>query len=186
MTDFEAPQSRNEALLQNILGAENELEAPQSRNEKILHAILGEDIPLDAPQSRIEELLLEIKEQGMGDDDFELVYITDEYSHNDIVSEQDYAQIQTMQNDPTNYFGIFVTNYDGVKYLIPIYSILNSPQSFMVVYCSSGDGSTHKLYAYAIIYNSTRKVEGPRITPPDSEAQYPASAFHIKVYRKKD
>lgn len=42
---FDAPQSRNEAILQNILGAENEL---------------GE------PQSRIEELLQEILEQGGG------------------------------------------------------------------------------------------------------------------------
>lgn len=42
---FDAPQSRNEEILQNILGAENEL---------------GD------PQSRIEELLQEILEQGSG------------------------------------------------------------------------------------------------------------------------
>ena len=43
--DFGEPQSRNEAILQNMLGADNEL---------------GE------PQSRIEELLMEILEQGGG------------------------------------------------------------------------------------------------------------------------
>lgn len=42
---FDAPQSRNEAILQNILGAEN---------------VLGE------PQSRIEALLMQILEQGGG------------------------------------------------------------------------------------------------------------------------
>lgn len=41
--DFDAPQSRNEAILQNILGADN---------------VLGE------PQSRIEALLMQILEQG--------------------------------------------------------------------------------------------------------------------------
>ena len=42
---FDAPQSRNEAILQNMLGANN---------------------TLPAPQSRIEELLQEILEQGQG------------------------------------------------------------------------------------------------------------------------
>lgn len=42
---FDAPQSRNEAILQNILGANN---------------VLG------APQSRIEALLMQILEQGGG------------------------------------------------------------------------------------------------------------------------
>lgn len=42
---FDAPQSRNEAILQNILGANN---------------VLGE------PQSRIEALLMQILEQGGG------------------------------------------------------------------------------------------------------------------------
>lgn len=37
--DFETPQSRNEAILQNILGAENELEPPQSRIEELLQEI---------------------------------------------------------------------------------------------------------------------------------------------------
>jgi len=64
MTEFEAPQSRNEALLQNILGAENPVEAPQSRNEAILQAALGYDVDYPTePESRIEELLLELKEK---------------------------------------------------------------------------------------------------------------------------
>lgn len=56
--------SRNEAILENMLGAENQLEAPQSRNEKILHNMLGASYELDAPQSRIEKLLLEILKQA--------------------------------------------------------------------------------------------------------------------------
>ena len=40
MSDFEAPQSRNEAILQNILGANNDLLPPESRIEVLLQAIL--------------------------------------------------------------------------------------------------------------------------------------------------
>lgn len=40
MADFDTPQSRNEAILQNILGADNELVEPQSRIEVLLQAIL--------------------------------------------------------------------------------------------------------------------------------------------------
>ena len=40
MADFDEPQSRNEAILQNILGADNELEEPQSRIEDLLQQIL--------------------------------------------------------------------------------------------------------------------------------------------------
>ena len=67
--EFNEPQSRNEAILQNILGAENEIETPQSRNEAILQAILydSEEIPEPysaPPQSRIEQLLVDIYESG--------------------------------------------------------------------------------------------------------------------------
>lgn len=41
MTEFETPESRNEAILQNILGADNELQAPQSRIEGYLQMILA-------------------------------------------------------------------------------------------------------------------------------------------------
>ena len=37
---FDAPQSRNEAILQNILGADNDLITPESRIEALLQAIL--------------------------------------------------------------------------------------------------------------------------------------------------
>lgn len=37
---FDRPQSRNEAILQNMLGAGNELERPQSRIEALLMALL--------------------------------------------------------------------------------------------------------------------------------------------------
>lgn len=40
MSDFDAPQSRNEAILQNMLGAENELGDPQSRIEELLMQLL--------------------------------------------------------------------------------------------------------------------------------------------------
>ena len=39
-TVFEAPQSRNEAILQNMLGAKNELPEPMSRIEVLLIAVL--------------------------------------------------------------------------------------------------------------------------------------------------
>ena len=40
MANHEVPQSRNEAILQNILGESNELGEPQSRNEELLMEIL--------------------------------------------------------------------------------------------------------------------------------------------------
>ena len=58
MAEFDAPQSRNEAILQNILGADNVLVDPQSRIEAILQAILYGTAYTDEPQSRMEELLL--------------------------------------------------------------------------------------------------------------------------------
>lgn len=42
MADFETPQSRNEAILQNILGADNELLPPESRIETLLQLLLEE------------------------------------------------------------------------------------------------------------------------------------------------
>lgn len=65
--DFDTPLSRNEAILQNILGADNVLVAPQSRIEAILQAILN-DSSYDAEAlSRMEELLLAIKDGGTWD-----------------------------------------------------------------------------------------------------------------------
>ena len=40
MPDFNEPQSRNEAILQNCLGANNELGEPQSRIEELLMQLL--------------------------------------------------------------------------------------------------------------------------------------------------
>ena len=40
MADFEAPQSRNEAILQNMLGADNPLGDPLSRIEALLMQVL--------------------------------------------------------------------------------------------------------------------------------------------------
>ena len=42
MSEFNAPESRNEAILQNILGANNELVPPQSRIETLLQLLLKE------------------------------------------------------------------------------------------------------------------------------------------------
>lgn len=42
MSDFEAPESRNEAILQNILGADNTLLPPESRIETLLQLLLEE------------------------------------------------------------------------------------------------------------------------------------------------
>lgn len=62
MTEI-TPQSREEALLQNILGAQHELGIPQSRIEKIWQYALGIDgIVLDPPQSRVEVLAIQVAE----------------------------------------------------------------------------------------------------------------------------
>ena len=60
--EWPEPQSRNEAVLQNILVAENTLSSPESRVEAMLQAILHNDPDeyTAAPQSRIEALLLAI------------------------------------------------------------------------------------------------------------------------------
>lgn len=42
---FPRPQSREEAILQNMLGAHNELERPQSRVEALLQEILNSGGP---------------------------------------------------------------------------------------------------------------------------------------------
>ena len=41
MAEFDEPQSRNEAIVQNLLGATNEIPEPQSRMETLLQEILG-------------------------------------------------------------------------------------------------------------------------------------------------
>ena len=65
--DFDTPQSRNEALLQNLLGADNtDLGTPQSRNEALLMKLLGQDVLIQAPVSRIEQLLYQMIEDGFG------------------------------------------------------------------------------------------------------------------------
>lgn len=57
-------QSRNEAILENMLGADNELTTPQSRNEKLLLKLLGENVTIETPQSRVETLLTEMIDKG--------------------------------------------------------------------------------------------------------------------------
>ena len=42
MSEFNTPESRNEAILQNILGADNKLLPPQSRIEVLLQLLLEE------------------------------------------------------------------------------------------------------------------------------------------------
>ena len=62
MADFEAPQSRNEALLQNMLGADNELEEPQSRIEALLLMLLeklNDDEPSNGSLNTGDELDVE-------------------------------------------------------------------------------------------------------------------------------
>lgn len=65
MADFEAPQSRNEAILQNMLGAENELGDPLSRIEALLMQVLAvlQNIEGWSEASAITgKTLLEVKE----------------------------------------------------------------------------------------------------------------------------
>ena len=64
MPDFDAPQSRNEALLQNLLGAENDFGPPQSPIEAILQNMLGANNVIREPESRNEALLKQILENG--------------------------------------------------------------------------------------------------------------------------
>lgn len=47
MPDFDTPQSRNEAILQNMLGADNELLPPQSRIEVLLQMLLAQGMEKD-------------------------------------------------------------------------------------------------------------------------------------------
>lgn len=65
INDF-IPQSRNEALLDNLLGQVNELGDPQSRNEALLMKLLGKDVEVVPPQSRIEVLLHALIGLGFG------------------------------------------------------------------------------------------------------------------------
>lgn len=62
--DFNEPQSRNEAILQNILGANNVLVDPQSEIEAILQAILKNAPYTEEGRSRIARLLIAIKNNG--------------------------------------------------------------------------------------------------------------------------
>lgn len=52
---FPAPQSRNEAILQNMLGAKNELPEPMSRIEVLLIAVLEKLESLEAKIDAQEE-----------------------------------------------------------------------------------------------------------------------------------
>lgn len=63
------PQSRNETILQNILGELHEILPAQSRVEAILQAILYDTEYTEEAQSRIEALLLAIKNGGSFDDE---------------------------------------------------------------------------------------------------------------------
>ena len=64
MADFDTPQSTQEALLQNILGASNAVGVPQSRIEKIWQYALGADgVVIEPAQSRIEALAIQVAEQ---------------------------------------------------------------------------------------------------------------------------
>lgn len=58
------PESRNEALLGDILGESNEFGEPQSANEAILQNMLGANNVIREPQSRIESMLKEILDGG--------------------------------------------------------------------------------------------------------------------------
>ena len=61
---FEKPESREEAIMQNILGASNVLEPAESNIEEILQAILYNTPYTKEPETNIEEILLAIKNNG--------------------------------------------------------------------------------------------------------------------------
>lgn len=66
---FEAPESRAEAILQNILGANNVLVPPEAPVEEILQAILYNTPYTKEAETRIEEILLAIKNNGTYDEE---------------------------------------------------------------------------------------------------------------------
>lgn len=61
------PLSRVEAILQNILGADNILVPPGSQVEEILQAIYYNTEYEKNPESRVAEILLAIKNKGIYD-----------------------------------------------------------------------------------------------------------------------
>ena len=70
MAEFDEPQSRNEAILQNILGADNDLLPPESRIETLLQMILEENALNLKKFTLIEEIEIE-------DDDVNKIERTD-------------------------------------------------------------------------------------------------------------
>lgn len=67
--EFETPRSRVEAILQNMLGAENVLPPPQSRIEYYLLKILEEGIGGGLPDVTIEDAgkFLRVSTEGVWD-----------------------------------------------------------------------------------------------------------------------
>lgn len=67
MADFDKPQSRNEAILQNVLGADNELGDPLSRIEALLMQLLDTVKTIEGWQEAATlagKTLLEVVEEG--------------------------------------------------------------------------------------------------------------------------
>ena len=67
MADFGKPQSRNEAILQNVLGADNELGDPLSRIEALLMQLLDTVKTIEGWQEAAAlagKTLLEVVEEG--------------------------------------------------------------------------------------------------------------------------
>lgn len=64
---FSKPESREEAIMQNILGASNVLEPAESNIEEILQAILYNTPYTKEAESEIEKILLAIKNNGTYD-----------------------------------------------------------------------------------------------------------------------
>lgn len=64
---FEKPESREEAIMQNILGASNVLEPPESNIEEILLSILYSTPYTKEAEFEIEKILLAIKNNGTYD-----------------------------------------------------------------------------------------------------------------------
>lgn len=70
-TGFEKPESREEAIMQNILGASNVLEPSESNIEEILKSILYNTPYTKEAEFEIEKILLAIKNNGTYDGEVE-------------------------------------------------------------------------------------------------------------------
>lgn len=119
-------ESRNENILENILGEASTLEAPQSRVEEILTAILNGGTYDKAPQSRVEQLLIEILNNGGGGDAWEEVLLWENPNKSDGIAA---GTVFTLSDSALgyDYFKVIVhPNVDRADFSVKTFIISNA------------------------------------------------------------